>query len=81
MARQTSESLTEREAQIMDETERYYQAGYHAGSLDDCPYPKAGVGPYVLFKQGYDQHQRDRNWVAERVARLWCMDPLKHPLR
>ena len=65
---------------ILDDSERVYREGYLARSIDDCPYPEAGTGPWVMWTQGYHQHQRDRERIAAAAAHPWCRNP-RDPLR
>lgn len=65
------------EADYVEDAERLYQAGYRAASPEECSYPVAAQGPYVLWMQGYHQHQADRARIDEAAAHPWC----RHPLR
>ena len=65
------------EAVYIENAEALYQAGYRAASPANCPYPVASSGRYVIWMQGYHQHQTDRRTVAEAAAHPWC----RHPLR
>lgn len=68
------------EATYVEDAERLYQAGYHALSLEECPYPEAAQGPYVLWMQGYHQHQADRVKIAAAAAHPWCRHPSRPPI-
>ena len=63
------------EADYIEDAEVLYHAGYHAASPEDCPYPAAAQGPYVIWMQGYHRHQADRVKVAEVAAYPWCRNP------
>lgn len=61
---------------IMEDADLLYQAGYHALSIEECPYPEAAKGPYVLWMQGWHEHQRHRHMVEAAAAKEACVDPL-----